>query len=271
MKHKEKRKELEKRTEIRKTAVKVHHDGAGWFKNQYSKSSNQYSTPFLYGRKKIDKYFRNEIRKLKKNAKILDVGCGTGDQILELHQQGFNVIGIEPAVNMRKHAEKKLPKGIVRDGSILKLPFPDNTFDFVYALEVFRYLDSEDNIQGLKEIYRVLKPNGVFFATFVNRNALDGFYILTHMRRLNERIFGEKMLCHTEFETPKALSLKVRAVGFSKVVAHGAMLAWLRIIYAISRPLGEYSAKKLESFDDRVSDSDMCRALSGHLLIVAKK
>lgn len=222
-----------RRNIIRKKAVKIHHEGADWFVNQYSISSNPYATPFLYGRKKINYYFNREVNKLNKKSKILDIGCGTGNQILELRNKGFNVVGIEPAENMRMHAEKKLPKGIVKNGSLLNLPFPDDSFDFVYALEIFRYFDSEDNLRGLREVYRVLKPKGVFFATFVNKNALDGFYILTNVRRFNEKVFGKKMLCHTEFETPKRLHGKVRQTGFSSVCVHGAMLAGLRPISRI--------------------------------------
>ena len=197
-----------KKTSIRVKAVRAHHEGADWFVDQYSKSSNPYSTPFLYGRKKIDKYFWKEIKRLDKNAKLLDVGCGTGDQILELKKKGFDVVGIEPAKKMREYAQKKLSKVTVRDGSLLKIPYPDNSFDFVYALEVFRYLDSDDNLKGLQEVYRVLKPKGIFFATFVNKYALDGFHTLTMVRRFNEKVFGKKMVCHTEFETPKRLQLK---------------------------------------------------------------
>jgi ubiquinone/menaquinone biosynthesis C-methylase UbiE len=260
-----------KRIIIRKKAVEIHHNGADWFVRQYSRSENPYSTPFLYGRKKIDYYFKKEVNKLDKKAKILDVGCGTGDQVLELRRKGFNVVGVEPAKNMRRYAKKKLPKGVVRKGSLLNLPFPDNSFDFVYALEVFRYFDSEDNIRGLREVCRVLKPKGVFFATFVNKNALDGFYILTNVRRFNEKVFGRKMVCHTEFETPKKLYRKVERTGFSSVSVHGAMLAGLRPIYAISRPAGEFLAKRLELLDNSISDSKMFKGLSGHLIVIAKK
>jgi ubiquinone/menaquinone biosynthesis C-methylase UbiE len=260
-----------KQTIIRKKAVEIHHNGADWFVGQYSKSENPYSTPFLYGRKKIDYYFKKEVNKLGKKAKILDVGCGTGDQVLELRKKGFDVVGVEPAKNMRMHAEKRLPKGIIKSGSLLKLPFPDKSFDFVYALEVFRYFDSEDNLKGLREVYRILKPKGVFFATFVNKNALDGFYILTNLRRFNEKVFGREMLCHTEFETPKKLYVKVKQTGFSSVSVHGAMLAGLRPIYVISRPAGEFLAKRLERLDDSVSDSNIFKGLSGHLIVIAKK
>ena len=101
---------------------------------------------FLYGRRQIDFHFRNIIDKLDKNSRILDLGCGTGEKIEELLGDGFEVVGIEPSINMRKYAESKLPPGTVKDGSILNIPFPDNYFDFVYAIEVLRYLNHNDNV-----------------------------------------------------------------------------------------------------------------------------
>jgi hypothetical protein len=91
------------------------------------------------------------------------------------------------------------------------------------------------------------------------------------VRRFNEKVFGKKMLCHTEFETPKRLHGKVKQTGFSSVFVHGAMLAGLRPVYAISRPIGEFFAKRLERLDDSVSNSKIFKGLSGHLIVIAKK
>lgn len=44
-----------------------------------------------------------------------------------------------------------------------KMPYSDNTFDFVYARLVFHYLDNSKFEDALKEIYRVLKPHGLFY------------------------------------------------------------------------------------------------------------
>ncbi len=44
------------------------------------------------------------------------------------------------------------------DGNVL--PFADNRFDKVYSCLVFHQLDAETKVNALKELYRVLKPNG---------------------------------------------------------------------------------------------------------------
>lgn len=248
----------------------IHNLTADKFANQYIKS-NQYYTAFLYGRKCLDFYFDREIQKLDKTARILDIGCGTGDKVKSLLDAGFNVIGIEPAKEMLKYAKSKLPNNRIINGSVLELPFPDNYFDFVYAFEVFRYLEHEDNIVGLSEIQRVLKPGCLFFGTFVNKYALDGFYIFTLYRKILERFFGKLLKCHTEFETPSSLKKLFKQSGYDKIEIHSAMFAALRIVYKIYRPLGEFSARFLEQLDRSLSDNSILRPFSGHLIGIAKR
>ncbi|MBU4204643.1 class I SAM-dependent methyltransferase [Patescibacteria group bacterium] len=255
----------------RNKAILIHDETADWFATQYDKTHDHFSSSFSYGRKQINNYLFKEVLKLPKGAKILDIGCGTGHYLEQLINYGFNVTGIEPSEKMRKHAESKLPKGTVVNGSVLNLPFKDNSFDFIFAIEVFRYLNNEDNLCGFKEILRVLKPGGLFFGTFLNFYALDGFNILVAIRQLKERWFGKPLRCYTEFETPQRLEKKLICAGFSKIQMHGATIAPLMIIYRISRPLGKICAKILEPIDPQLSDISAFRSFAVHLIAVAQK
>ncbi len=255
----------------RDTAVEIHDKTADWFAQQYTQSQNEYSSPFMYGRKQIDIHFNSITADLPKGARILDVGCGTGDQVARLLELGFEARGIEPSEKMREHARARLQEGTVIDGSVLEMPFEDDYFDFVYAIEVFRYLDTGDNLEGLKEARRVLKPGGCFFGTFVNLYALDLFAALVGLRRLNARISGKPLDCHTEFETPGSLRGMFASAGFSGVEIHGAMIAGLRIAYKIAGPLGGICARLLDPLDRFISDTSFMRALAGHLIGIARK
>ena len=255
----------------RNTAVEVHDYNADWFNQQYNKYQDYYDSAFLYGRRQIDFHFGHIIEKLDKKSRILDLGCCTGEQIEELLGDGFEVVGIEPSKNMRQYAESKLPPGTVKDGSILNIPFPDNYFDFVYAIEVLRYLNYNDNVTGMKEIYRVLRPGGIFFGTFVNRYAADGFAIITNIRKIAGRYSGKAQPCHVEFETPEKLINTLGFIGFQEVEIHGAMIAFLRIIYKINNKLGRVCAKILEPYDKSLSDNSRFRYIAGHLVGIAKK
>jgi ubiquinone/menaquinone biosynthesis C-methylase UbiE len=255
----------------RDAAVTVHDYNAAWFNEQYNIHKDYYDSDFLYGRRQIDLYFRKIIDKLPINSRILDLGCGTGEQIEELIKKGFQVVGIEPSINMRKYAESKLPPGTIRDGSILNIPFPDNSFEFIYAIEVLRYLNYHDNVTGMKEVYRVLRPGGIFYGTFVNRYAADGFAIITTMRRMVGLISGKAQLCHVEFETPNKLKRTLYSIGFNEVEMHGAMIAFLRIVYKINNRLGRVCAKALEPYDKYLSDRKWFRCFAGHLIGIARK
>jgi ubiquinone/menaquinone biosynthesis C-methylase UbiE len=172
---------------------------------------------------------------------------------------------------MRRLAAKNVPADLVSDGSVLQLPAPDSSIDFVYAIEVFRYLDTRDNAQGHREIVRVLKPGGIYFGTYVNKWALDGFRQLSQLRMLARRVTGAPRRYHVEFETPSSLCDKLRAAGFSQVKAQGAMFAPLRVLHKLSPRLGAAASRLTMAHETWLSDHGPFRPFAGHLIIIARR
>lgn len=89
------------------------------------------------------------------NRQILDVGCGTGANLEMLSQ-----FGVAQGVDVSDEAlEFCRAKGLkVEKGFAEKLPFANESFDIVTALDVVEHLD--DDVAGLREMHRVLQPNG---------------------------------------------------------------------------------------------------------------
>ena len=254
----------------RRRAVEVHDETADGFFAEY-RGDNIFDSPFRYGRHFIDRAWVRCVSQLPHGATCLDIGCGVGAYMARLLDQGFEVTGIEPSAEMRRLAAKNVPADLVSDGSVLQLPTPDSSIDFVYAIEVFRYLDTRDNAQGHREIVRVLKPGGIYFGTYVNKWALDGFRQLSQLRMLARRVTGAPRRYHVEFETPSSLCDKLRAAGFSQVKAQGAMFAPLRLLHKLSPRLGAAASRLTMAHETWLSDYGPFRPFAGHLIIIARR
>jgi len=114
---------------------------------------------WFVGRRAILESFLQEIidkSKIKnQKSKILDVGCGTGANLEMLAQFGESE-GVDVSDDALEFCRSKGLK--VHKGLAEKLPFEDESFEIVTALDVVEHLD--DDVAGLKEMHRVLKKDG---------------------------------------------------------------------------------------------------------------
>src|SRR5437762_2471430 len=112
----------------------------------------------------IDKRWRRRVIEtlralLPQDARVLDVGCGTGDLSVELFENtAAQVTGIDFCGPMLKLAKTKAPQLQLIEGDALNLPFAEASFDGLTIGFALRNL--ADIEQGLRELLRVLKPNG---------------------------------------------------------------------------------------------------------------
>ncbi len=102
-----------------------------------------------------------------KKGRVLDVGCGTGENAIFLAQNGFSVVGLDVAkkalqVAMAKAAQRKV-KVDFRVGDALSLDFPENYFDIVIDSGLFHTFTDEDRPVFAAEIARVVRDDGLYF------------------------------------------------------------------------------------------------------------
>jgi ubiquinone/menaquinone biosynthesis C-methylase UbiE/uncharacterized membrane protein YbhN (UPF0104 family) len=123
---------------------------------------------------------REVLDRLRPGGRGLDAGCGQGWYVARMRQLGFEVDGIDASAGqVALAAEQVGTPGIVRLGSVLRIPQPDASYDFVYTINVLHHLASvEEQRQAFAELVRVLRPGGVLFVHEINtRNILFRFYM----------------------------------------------------------------------------------------------
>ncbi|TXE07198.1 bifunctional demethylmenaquinone methyltransferase/2-methoxy-6-polyprenyl-1,4-benzoquinol methylase UbiE [Seonamhaeicola algicola] len=118
----------------------------------------------------IDVKWRKKVVNIVKNTNpntILDIATGTGDLAINLAQtNATKITGLDISSGMLEIGKQKIKtKGLDTKiemvlGDSENMPFANNTFDAITVAFGVRNFENLEN--GLKEIYRVLKPNGTF-------------------------------------------------------------------------------------------------------------
>lgn len=85
-------------------------------------------------------------------ARTLDVACGTG--FMTRHLRG-EIVALDQSEAMVAIARERLPNAQVVSGDALELPFPDGSFDRVFASYFYCHLEDQDRIRFLAEARRV--------------------------------------------------------------------------------------------------------------------
>lgn len=94
-------------------------------------------------------------RFLPPHARVLELGAGTGWQMLALRRLGLEVVGVD--IPGSEYAKSRMCPVVEYDG--IRLPFPDADFDAVFSSNVLEHIPDLPGM--LAELRRVLKPGGV--------------------------------------------------------------------------------------------------------------
>ena len=108
----------------------------------------------------------SEILRLSRpfrRGRVLDVGSGSGTLVSILTQKGESVVGVDIAP--RHH--------LVKQASVVDLPFSDKSFNTVYATDVLEHLVDDVLATGLMEIRRVMSDDAYFIATVPFNEVLE--------------------------------------------------------------------------------------------------
>jgi ubiquinone/menaquinone biosynthesis C-methylase UbiE len=144
-------------------------------------------------------FYKNALKVInpKKDDKYLEIGFGSGIFIKKCMSHVSKIAGIDYSDDMVKLASninKKLVesgKAEFKQGYASELPWADNEFTVVAAIEVFFFLDETE--KTLKEIFRVLKPGGRLIIE-MGFNKDDGADHKKHIKRFSLKLYsGEEI------------------------------------------------------------------------------
>jgi len=142
----------------------------------FNKIAHQYDSVTLLRDLVAHDMFSNlKLMNFKPNI-ILDIGCATGSFTKKLSKiyKKAQVIGIDSSPNMLKIASKKSNlrrKYQYVNAQAERLPFPDNSVDFVFSYFTFHWCESLEML--FTELKRVLRPNGLIFFSMPGPSTLQ--------------------------------------------------------------------------------------------------
>ena len=155
-------------------------------------------------------------------AELLDVGCNWGRWTLAAAGAGYRAVGIDPALEAVA-AARRVAAQLERDAEYVvadarHLPFADASFDVVFSYSVLQHFGKEDALQALREMGRVLRPDGKALVQMAN-----AFGPRNLQRQLVRRRFREpRGLFGVRYWTPGELEAAfAKAIGPARLSVDG--------------------------------------------------
>jgi ubiquinone/menaquinone biosynthesis C-methylase UbiE len=167
-------------------------------------------------------HLRSTLQLVSRDATILEVGCGTGRLMCELHEAGYYPDGLDASLPMLKHCQKRLQPLPGRPrlflGEAAYLPLSSDLYDLVYSIRVLNQTRSRDYaLKAIAEMIRVAKPDGLVLVEFMNRGRS-----LLDERRV---YFGPS----STVERSSKVNIRLRSEDVKNVaVKSGAIPVWTR-------------------------------------------
>jgi len=205
----------------------------------YKASYFQNLDPYYRNKNVYLKYFQQKLTEIEKRGKtegrVLDVGCSTGFFLREVKKRGFLGFGIDVSEYALKIAGKD---GInVKKGTVEEVKFPLNNFNIVTS---FQTIEHETNpIKFLKEIYKVLKKDGLLVITTPNYNSPLRFL-------MGEYWFGFRHREHLFFFNHNSLKFLLEKAGFKNIEIRRDRMRIFTFGYYMTRLISFYDNKMLK-------------------------
>ncbi|MFC1721531.1 class I SAM-dependent methyltransferase [Patescibacteria group bacterium] len=220
----------------------------------------------LFAKNEIQERFRNTLSgvEFSPKDKVLDLGAGRGEIGLLLKNMVGSIVLTDysdDALEIIRSTVGGIKNVTVEKTNAKSIPYPPNTFDKVFFLEVIEHLYPHETQQVLGEIARVLKPGGsLILSTGPNK------YLSAPQYFIAEKIFGLELKTakyhlneFSYFSLRKALS---KYFAECKISCNTEKEWFYNVISSVSVPNW---VKKSVRVSNRVYDAKFCESLRSHL------
>jgi len=170
----------------------------------------------------VPKMLEDMLKGFGRKYSLIDLGCGDGRILYALYSKGLlknagRIVGIDISKERIERLKEFCPfaEGIVADVCDLN-QIPDNSFDVAISSQVIEHVP--DDSKMLKEVYRILKPEGYFYVSTVIKKWY-GFWVYwnkgfkldpTHVREYKSEQEFLNLLKENGFEIVKYRTEKVK-------------------------------------------------------------
>ncbi|HEY9624517.1 MAG TPA: class I SAM-dependent methyltransferase [Crinalium sp.] len=126
---------------------------------------------------------------IQPETKVLDLCCGSGQATRLLVGRSQHVTGLDASPLSLKRAKRNVPQAKFVEGWAESMPFADEQFDLVHTSVALHEMEPNQLRQILQDVYRVLKPGGMF--TFIDFHApnnplfIPGLYLFLFLFETN--------------------------------------------------------------------------------------
>ena len=206
--------------------------------------------PYRFHLRKRIEYVKNVLReyvKSDRSKKNLDLGCGDGANLRWLANFSNNLCGTDYNFLRLLRAKKNMTKEGIQVKffltEIMSLPFEENSFDIIFFNHVIEHI--KDDLQALRNIYKITKKGGLVIIGTPNEGALFwkfAYWIEPRIKRQTD---------HVNFYTAKSFMNLAKKAGFE--VKHVEHIGWGIPVWSLDmRVRGN---KKLDGFFEHIGKS----------------
>jgi SAM-dependent methyltransferase len=208
-------------------------------------------------RNEADMAFKKRVRTIfewidpRDDSLILDCACGRGFYLnMFRYVSRCRLVGLEldwPVIQKARRNIGHLPGVLLSNANIYALPYPDNTFDGIILSEILEHI--ERDVDGLREVLRVLKPGGITAITVPNANypfwwdPINKTLETLFRTHINSGPLAGIWANHVRLYSRDQLRASVEAGGFSveeeRAFTHYSFPFIHNLVYGLGKPLLE--------------------------------